>query len=230
MEGHTVVANLSDLYPFRWIPVPARLVGVGKQVLLRDVSAGDPHRGTLLVVKRESSEYEGTVYNLNVADVHNYVCRGGLVDNCHPRDQIALSWLAERLDLSRDVFGDMIKARERQTEWLADLAENESREGKLAILVLGKAYKKGTNLTLGSPAILLKNILDERPHLQVYQWDPHVDGGEWPLFGDVPMVFVVAADHDEFFSMTFPADSVVIDPWGKMKDQDGVKVIRVGRK
>lgn len=180
--------------------------------------------------------------------------RGGMGDGggCHPRDQIALSWLAERLDLSHDVFGDMIKARERQTEWLADLAENESREGKLPIVILGKAYKKGTNLTLGSPAILLKNILDERPHLQVNQWDPHVDGyerafrwfvdwtDEWrekpPKMLGAPRIYIIATDHDEFFDMKFnvrtdtEGQSVVIDPWGKMKDQDGVKVIRVGRR
>lgn len=162
--------------------------------------------------------------------------RGGMGDGggCHPRDQIALSWLAQEYGLSYDLFGAMIAARENQTEWLASLCLDEAMAGyesdtgkSLPIVVLGKAYKKGTNLCLGSPAILLKNILDEFDDVKVDQWDLHVDGTERTF--DEAAVFVVATDHDEFFAMTFPAGSVVIDPWGKMKDRDGVKVVRVGR-
>ena len=157
--------------------------------------------------------------------------RGGMGDGggCHPRDQIALSWLAQKLRLSCDLFAAMIKAREAQTEWLVELASRESQNGELPIAVLGKAYKRGTNLTIGSPAILLKNLLDEVPHLDVaIHWDPHVDGT--PQAFTAPHVFIVATDHDEFFSMDFPKGSVVIDPWGKMMpNREGVKVVRVGR-
>src|SRR6185369_11596946 len=172
--------------------------------------------------------------------------RGGMGDGggCHPRDQIALSWLARKLELSYDLFGAMVQAREAQTEWLADLCERESRGGKLPVVVLGKAYKRGTNLTVGSPAILLAGMLRERRHLDVYQWDPHVDGNaqartfvvrglpDTPSgeFTDKPAVYLVACDHDEFFGMNFPDGSVVIDPWGKMLPREGTKVIRVGRR
>lgn len=165
--------------------------------------------------------------------------RGGMGDGggCHPRDQIALAWLAEELDLSYDLFGAMVKAREAQTEFLADLCDVEARKaGGLPIVILGKAYKKGTNLTYGSPAILLKNILDEFGLVST-QWDPHVDG--WRSDGDLqftqhnvlgaPRLFVIATDHDEFFEMLFPPGSVVIDPWGKMADREGCKVVRIGR-
>lgn len=176
--------------------------------------------------------------------------RGGMGDGggCHPRDAIALSWLAQELGLSYDIGGEQIIAREKQTEWLADLALEHSDDGKLPIVILGKAYKKGTNLTLGSPAILLKNILDEYSHLQLYQWDPHVDGypvGAYTnrfvvcglpevvdgdaVFTPKAAVYVVATDHDEFFKMTFPEGSVVIDPWGRMPAQVGATVVRVGR-
>lgn len=88
--------------------------------------------------------------------------RGGMSDGgpCHPRDQIALSWLAEKLDLSYDLFGAMVRAREAQTDWLAALARHESARTNLPIVILGKAYKKGTNLTIGSPAILLRHLLE----------------------------------------------------------------------
>lgn len=185
--------------------------------------------------------------------------RGGMGDGgaCHPRDQIALSWLAEKLDLSYDLFGSMVKAREQQTEWLAYLALEEAlKAGIEEVVVLGKAYKKGTNLTYGSPAILLRNILDEFVQNgewggKIHQWDPHVDGGvadietfpspgrRWAhTWGDGSgwasrgaCVFVVAADHDEFFSPDFrlPRGSIVVDPWGKFANREGIKVIRIGR-
>lgn len=170
--------------------------------------------------------------------------RGGMGDGggCHPRDQIALSWLAESLCLSFDLFGAMVKCREDQTDWLADLCVEESGNGKMPVVVLGKAYKKGTNLTIGSPAILLANLLREYKGLKVHQYDPYVDGGDGELQGFfvtrhegenvhdiVPAVYIIATDHDEFFKMGFPAGSTVIDPWGKMPNREGCKVIRVGR-
>jgi len=44
---------------------------------------------------------------------------GGMGDGggCHPRDNIALSWLAQRLDLSFDWFASVMGAREKQTVW-----------------------------------------------------------------------------------------------------------------
>jgi UDPglucose 6-dehydrogenase len=154
---------------------------------------------------------------------------GGMGDGggCHPRDQIALSWLAEELDLSFDLFSAMIKARESGTEWLGDLCLAEAVKASLPIVILGKAYKRGTNLTVGSPAILLKNILDEVgrfPHVE--QWDPYVDA---PRVFERPAVFFVGTDHDEFYSMPFPSNSIVIDPWGKMRDRENIRVVRVGR-
>jgi len=91
--------------------------------------------------------------------------RGGMGDGggCHPRDNIALSWLAREHDLSYDLFGALMECREKQTEWLARLTKYESgSSGTLRdVEILGKAYKPETNLTVGSPATLLSNILDE---------------------------------------------------------------------
>ena len=86
--------------------------------------------------------------------------RGGMGDGggCHPRDNIALSWLARELDLSHDIFEDIMKAREDQTEWLAKVAMATGEP----IELMGKSYKPGTNLTVGSPARLLASMLEER--------------------------------------------------------------------
>ena len=109
---------------------------------------------------------------------------GGMGDGggCHPRDNIALSWLSNELGLSYNWFDNVMMQREKQTDWLADLIEETSirhkgtRDG-FPIKILGKSFKPETNITTGSPSILLKNILKERGH-QVEMWDPYVDGSE----------------------------------------------------
>ena len=50
-----------------------------------------------------------------------------------------------------------MRQRENNTEWLAKLIIKHARGMKVNIL--GKTFKAESNLTLGSPAILLKNIL-----------------------------------------------------------------------
>jgi len=35
---------------------------------------------------------------------------------CHPRDNIALRWLAEKLDLGYDIFDTVMSAREQQAK------------------------------------------------------------------------------------------------------------------
>lgn len=147
---------------------------------------------------------------------------GGMGDGggCHPRDNIALSWLARELDLSFDWFETVMLARERQTEWLAELMEAYD----LPKVILGKAFKEGTNIVTGSPAMLLKNILEQRGHT-VLMYDPHVDE-ELPDF--TKSVFLIGTKHPEFKNFHFPEDSVVIDPWRYIPDQVGVTVVRVG--
>jgi UDPglucose 6-dehydrogenase len=96
--------------------------------------------------------------------------RGGMGDGggCHPRDNIALSWLAREVGLSYDLFGALMECREKQTEWLAELVVdgvvNGAGDAHIAesVEVLGKAYKPNTALTVGSPSTLLANILTER--------------------------------------------------------------------
>ena len=162
--------------------------------------------------------------------------RGGMPDAgpCHPRDIIALSWLSEKLNLSHDFFGAMVRGREAQAEFIASVAQIEALAAQkersyFPIVVLGKAYKKGTNLVIGSSAILLKNLLAESGD-SCTAWDPHADP---PCTFEEPSVFLVATDHDEFYAPSFtsklPKSSVIVDPWGKMHDIDGCKVVRVGR-
>jgi len=150
---------------------------------------------------------------------------GGMGDGggCHPRDNIALSWLAQKLDMSYDWYENLMICREDQTDWLADLIVDH--RGDLPLTILGKCFKKETNLTVGSPSILLKNLLLERGK-QVEMYDPWVDDYEIEL---TKQCYFIGTNHDKFLDYKFPAGSVVLDPWGMIKDQDNVEVIRIGR-
>jgi UDPglucose 6-dehydrogenase len=158
--------------------------------------------------------------------------RGGMGDggSCHPRDNVALSWQARQLGLSFDWFEVVMRCRERQTEWLAQLAEEHHLARGYAhrrIGLYGRAFKAGTNLVDGSPARLLASLLLERG-FDVQAYDPHVDRG--PCRFDTPGVYLIATRHPEFAdpAWSYPADSVVIDPWRYVPPRDGVEIVPVG--
>jgi UDPglucose 6-dehydrogenase len=157
--------------------------------------------------------------------------KGGMGDGggCHPRDNIALSWLARELDLSYDFFESIMIARERQTEWLAELMESYDPPGKDRMLkvIVGKAFKPGTNITTGSPAILLRNLLQERGH-DVEMYDPYVDAG-LPIPNYPASIFLVGTNHPDFVRFKFPNGSIVIDPWRYIPEQPGIQLVSVGR-
>lgn len=154
--------------------------------------------------------------------------RGGMGDggHCHPRDLIAVSWLAQRLDLSYDLLGEMARAREAQSEWLAQTAREWCEQTGLAPFIIGKAYKPESPLTGGSPALLLAH------QLGCEAWDPHVDNDGLLHLRSVgqPHVYVIGTRHAEFADYTWPHGSVVLDPWGYIPDRAGVTVVRIGRK
>lgn len=150
---------------------------------------------------------------------------GGMGDGggCHPRDNIAMSWLAGKLSLSCDPFQDMMRMRERQTAWLADLMENYP----LPKGILGYSFKVGTAITAGSPALLLRTILESRGH-SVWCHDPLVEDRRVDLREMPPHIFLVGMRHEAFRDYVFPSGSVVVDPWRFLGEQPGVELVRVG--
>lgn len=158
---------------------------------------------------------------------------GGDGGQCHNRDAIALAWLAREVGLSFNLFDAIMQAREAHAEFLCDLLCAYD----LPKVILGTAFKANTNIETGSAAILCLNILRSRG-CSVDAYDPHVHGpgrmeGSTLAFGDhftqQPHAYLIGTNHPEFVGFKFPKGSVVIDPWGIIKDQEGVKVIRVGR-
>jgi len=158
---------------------------------------------------------------------------GGMGDGggCHPRDNIALSWLSKELDLSHDWFDNIMMQREKQTDWLANLIEETSFKYKgcsdgYPIKILGKSFKPETNITTGSPSILLKNILEERGH-EVDMWDPYVDDSENESQQEAQIYFI-GTKHPDFTFYEYNQGSIIIDPWRYIPKQDNCVIIHIG--
>lgn len=159
---------------------------------------------------------------------------GGMGDGggCHPRDNIALSHLSQKLNLSYDWFNSIMMQREKQTDWLAKLIVENSNNRQINIL--GKTFKPETNLVLGSPSLLLENILKEKGH-SVFSWDPYVDNKyddiaasyNW-LDTKIKHVFFIGTKHPDFINFKYPENSIIIDPFRYIYNVENSKVIRIG--
>jgi len=167
---------------------------------------------------------------------------GGMGDGggCHPRDNIALSWLAQELNLSYDFFESMMAARENQTEWMADLIEEQMDKHKIdRVVIMGYSFKPESNITVGSPALLLELMLRERA-IVPEMWDPEVDaypglegimcGEEYKTPPEGKAIYFIGTKHEEFRKREFTRDSVVIDPFRYIEDSQGddITYIKVG--
>lgn len=147
---------------------------------------------------------------------------------CHPRDQIAMSWLAKDAGLSADIFGFLARARDAQTLEQARLISEIFHETKLPVIILGEAYKPNINLTVGSPSLLLSHYLTHEFGVSHEIYDPHTRPDL--TFTREPSLFFVATPHQEFLNIRLPLASVVIDPWraGIGPQDPSIRVVRTG--
>lgn len=140
--------------------------------------------------------------------------------SCHPRDNIALSHLAKKMDLSFNLFDALMEAREKHMEWLADIFKEEIKRSGLPGIVLGKSFKPSVDLQTGSAAILLANILKgKKVEFEHYEF-------EYPELKKA--VYFIATQHEQYANINFPKGSVVIDPFRYIDGLDGVEVISIG--
>ena len=151
--------------------------------------------------------------------------RAGMGDGgaCHPRDNVALSALAQRYELSSDLMGFLNRARDAQALWFARTVQHWTKLTGLPVTLLGKSYKPNVTLTDGSPALLLAYYLGQlnipMTHLELE-----------PLTDD-PAIFFVATKHATYLDYEFPSGSVVIDPFGYLELTDTtVTYVTPGRK
>ena len=143
---------------------------------------------------------------------------------CHPRDNIALRYMAQELDLGYDLFDSIMNAREMQAQNLAITLVDIANEKNMPIYIHGKAYKPGVPYTDGSYSLLVGHYCAE------YDFEPtYID----PLTGDdnrpeEPCVMLLAhsasttykymqeeGDDTDKLYCDIPNNSVVVDPWRK---------------
>jgi UDPglucose 6-dehydrogenase len=153
---------------------------------------------------------------------------------CHPRDNIALRYMAQELGLGYDIFDAIMNAREIQAQNIALRLVDLANEYNMQIVIHGKAYKPGVEYCDGSYSLLIGHYCADHGFNPVY-----VD----PLTGDSfnpsePCVFLLAhsasttykytgQDSKDEFYCTIPAGSVVVDPWRKYVN-DKCTVIHYG--
>ena len=143
---------------------------------------------------------------------------------CHPRDNIALSWLARELNMGADLFSALMLQRQDYVGWLAD--QFLAAAGDRPLVLLGTAYKPGTPLETGSSSVLMANLLAESGQ-QVTLIRTAADLTALDL-GARPYAFFVGCPDRELFALPFPAGSIVVDPWHVVEPSDGVEVWHVG--
>jgi len=145
---------------------------------------------------------------------------------CHPRDNIALRYLAEDLDLGYDLFDAIMNAREKQAKNLANELVKQASEHNMLIYIHGKAYKPKVPYLDGSYSLLIGHYVEEAGHSVTYI-DPYTGDDYQPKN---PGVFLLAhsaeityeytgkTSKDELYC-TIPAGSIVVDPWRKFVSQ-----------
>jgi len=137
---------------------------------------------------------------------------------CHPRDNIALRYMAEKLNLGYDLFDAIMNAREKQAKNLATRLVIESDKANLPIVILGKAYKPDVHYEDGSTSILTGYYCEAYGSAKKVTYDP-VD----------PIKAVYLLGHmDRHHDYAFPEGSVVVDPWRSFKTDKDIKVIHYG--
>ncbi len=157
---------------------------------------------------------------------------------CHPRDNIALRWLADEYNIGYDMFGTIMRAREMQAANLANFLVEKAIEYDLPIVIHGKAYKPNVPYTDGSYSTLIGHYINSHPDSGdgVIYADPLTGDGIGPLKAVILMAhnrsvtygYTGKIQSDPHY-FTFKEGSVIIDPWRKIdKDQFGYTIIHYG--
>jgi UDPglucose 6-dehydrogenase len=163
---------------------------------------------------------------------------------CHPRDNIALRWLAQEYNIGYDLFDTVMHAREIQAKNLAQfLFDTALQDGKafglLPIVIHGKAYKPDVPYCIGSYSTLVGHYLKELGVLVKYV-DPLADDpADVVASVDHPAVFLWA--HNRKITYEYTGDqldtqpyckiqpgSIIVDPWRKLSSTPDVKVVHYG--
>ena len=122
---------------------------------------------------------------------------------CHPRDNIALRWLAKELDLGYDIFESIMSAREKQAE---NMAKAILKHGK-DIHFTSDSYKPNTTLVDGSYSLLVQYYVKKH-------------GGTLVNGFDTPVEVIVRVHESD--NITADNKTIIFDPWRTYPKADNV--------
>jgi UDPglucose 6-dehydrogenase len=155
---------------------------------------------------------------------------------CHPRDNIALRHMAQKLGLGYDLFASIMGAREMQAKNLAKLLVELADTHNKNIYIHGKSYKPDVDFLDGSYSILVAYYCEEIGFDVTYV-DPLTGDDNQP---EEPCVILLAHSPSTTYRYTtketekadqlyckIPDGSIVVDPWRKYVNEN-CKVIHYG--
>jgi len=122
---------------------------------------------------------------------------------CHPRDNIALRWLAKDLELGYDMFESIMTAREKQAETMAKAILTHGNN----IWFSSDSYKPGTDLVDGSYSLLVQHYVKKH-------------GGQLVHGIDNPVEVIVRVHETD--QITADDKTTIFDPWRSYPPADNV--------
>jgi UDPglucose 6-dehydrogenase len=157
--------------------------------------------------------------NINVDIVTNALCKStkrllsssymkaGMGDGgaCHPRDNIALRFLSQKLNIGYDFFGAIMHTREMQAKNIALKLVELSKDNDLPIVICGKTYKPNVPHIDGSYSILVGSYCEDFG-IPIIYFDPLVENIEIIK----PSVILLSHSYSKI-KLTAPIGSILLD-------------------
>jgi len=138
---------------------------------------------------------------------------------CHPRDNIALRYMAQELGLGYDLFDSIMNAREIQAENLAKELVRHAKQNRMSIFIHGKAYKPDVEYLDGSYSLLIGHYCEQLGYAPTYI-DPLTGDDMGGVYGVVLLAHNKKVTYEyrgfeeqQDLYCIIEKGSIVIDPW-----------------
>lgn len=154
---------------------------------------------------------------------------------CHPRDNIALRWLAKNLNLGYDLFHAIMHSRDKQAEKLANKLIELHLNSRLPIVIHGRAYKPYVEYTQGSYSELIGWFLKDKG-FEYHFADPLTNdfwngGAAIILMAHNPHITYqgtgIAIPNQNFY-FEIQDGSIILDPWRTINNLPNCRIIHYG--
>jgi UDPglucose 6-dehydrogenase len=158
---------------------------------------------------------------------------------CHPRDNIALRWLAKEYNIGYDLFDTVMHAREIQAKNLAVFLVEQAKQHGMSIVIHGKAYKPDVEYCIGSYSTLIGHYV-KQAGFGIRYLDPLADD-QSEVITELAGPAVILWAHNRKITYNYiddqtdtlpycaiPRGSIIVDPWRKLPAIEGLTVIPYG--